>query len=59
MCCVALLGPVAPVAAAIGGVLAVLVGLSRIPLGQHTLPQVGAGWALGFGLTSLFLLLAT
>jgi membrane-associated phospholipid phosphatase len=55
MCCVALLVPVSTMAAALSGLLALLVGISRVPLRQHTLLQVVVGWTFGFGLTWLLL----
>ncbi len=59
MGCVALLLPISlPIAAAIG-ILAILAGLARLPIHEHTLLQVFAGWLYGFGVTMTLLVLTT
>lgn len=37
--------------------LSILVGLARLPIKQHSLPQVIGGWIYGFGCTAMLVLL--
>jgi membrane-associated phospholipid phosphatase len=55
MACVALLLPLSALAATFLSVPAIAVGLARLPLRQHTVPQVLAGWAYGFGTITILL----
>jgi membrane-associated phospholipid phosphatase len=59
MGCVALLIPISPPIASCIGILAVLAGLARLPIHEHTLFQVLAGWLYGFGVTAMLLILST
>jgi membrane-associated phospholipid phosphatase len=53
--CVALVLPLSSLVATFLSIPAIAVGLARLPLRQHTLPQVLAGWAYGFGMITIFL----
>ncbi len=59
MGCVALLIPISPPIATCISVLAILAGLARLPIHEHTLVQVLAGWLYGFGVTTTLLIIST
>jgi membrane-associated phospholipid phosphatase len=59
MGCVALLTPLSPPIALSIGILAILAGLARLPIHEHTFAQVLAGWLYGFGITTMLLIVST
>jgi membrane-associated phospholipid phosphatase len=59
MGCVALLTPLSPPIALSISILAILAGLARLPIHEHTFAQVLAGWLYGFGITTMLLIVST
>jgi hypothetical protein len=59
MTCAAFLLPSSATLAALMGLAALVAGVARLPIKHHTLAQVVAGWAFGFGVTLALLTLFT
>jgi hypothetical protein len=57
MSCAALLIPFSFYQMVVTAIIGIVVGVARLPIKQHTIPQVVAGWIYGFGVTMVLVIL--
>jgi membrane-associated phospholipid phosphatase len=57
MSCAALLIPFSLYQMVVIAIIGIVVGIARLPIKQHTIPQVVAGWLYGFGATAVLVIL--
>jgi hypothetical protein len=57
MSCAALLIPFSLYQMVVVALIGIIVGIARLPIKQHTIPQVVAGWLYGFGVTAVLVII--